>query len=292
MIILHDDFLTVQIDQMGAELISVKDNESQIEYMWQADSTFWGRHAPILFPIVGRLHDDQYQLQDQTYGLTQHGFARDRDFTVVSQTPTKVILEQRADAETKQKYPFDYQLTVTFELKAHELQVAMTVMNPNQQELPFSIGAHPGFNVPLDTAGGSFTDYQVTVAPKRVYDRIPLSGPYSEVNQQVTDDFRQPKGLNHQAFDQDAKILALNGEETTVMLSSTKDDHGVALHVGGAPYVGIWSPYPKEAPFVCIEPWWGIADPVDHDGNFLTKPGLNRLAANQQFTAAYSISYF
>lgn len=291
MITLHNDYLTVQINPLGAELTSVKDNDSGLEYMWQADKAYWGRHAPILFPIVGRLQDNQYRLNDQTYRLTQHGFARDREFTVTEQTATRVSLELTADAQTKTLYPLDFILTLTYELVDHQLRVSATVTNPATAPMVFSFGAHPGFNVPFGGAAADFTDYHVTVSPKKVYHRVPLVGPYSDTQHSVPLDLTQPLTLSHELFAHDAQVLTLDNHETTVMLSTPADDHGVALTVA-APYLGIWSPYPKQAPFVCLEPWWGLADDVQATGDLTTKVAIQRLAGGADFHAAYQVTYF
>lgn len=291
MLTLKNDYLTVKINPLGAEVSSVRDNESGLEYMWQADAAYWGRHAPILFPIVGRLNQDHYTFQDHSYHLTQHGFARDRPFTVQDQTATRVVLQQTSDDRTRDVYPFDFTLTLTFELKDHELRTDLAVTNPAEDTLYFSIGAHPGFNVPLGGALADFTDYQVTVSPKKTYQRIPLVGSSSDSQHPVPLDLTQPLTLDHELFNHDAQILTLDNHETTVMLSTAADDHGVALTVA-APYLGIWSPYPKQAPFVCLEPWWGLADDVQASGQFTDKVGLQSFAGGQAFTAHYQVTYF
>ncbi|MCW3777338.1 aldose 1-epimerase family protein [Levilactobacillus namurensis] len=291
MFTLKNQYLTVKINPLGAELTSVTDNDSHLEYMWQADKAFWGRHAPFLFPIVGRLQDNQYQVDGQTYQMTQHGFARDRTFTVVDQSATALTLQLQADAQSREKYPFAFKLTVHYTLVDHGLQVAATIQNQGTQTMPWSFGAHPGFNLPLGQAAADFTDYQVTVAPKQVYQRVPLVGPYSDTQHAVPLDLTQPLALKHALFDHDAQILTLNNRETTVMLSTPKDDHGVALTVA-APYLGIWSPYPKQAPFVCLEPWWGLADDVQATGDLRTKVAIHQLAPGADVQVGYQITYF
>ncbi|AYM03254.1 aldose 1-epimerase family protein [Levilactobacillus yiduensis] len=291
MLTLKNDYLTVQINSLGAELSSVKDNDSGMEYMWQANKAYWGRHAPLLFPIVGRLQDNQYRLNGTTYHMTQHGFARDREFTVLDQTATSVTLQLTADDQTKALFPSDFVLTVHYALEDHQLQFAATVDNPAETPLTFSFGAHPGFNVPLGDPTADFSDYQVTVSPKKVYQRVPLVGPYSDTQHSVPMDLTQPMVLDHDLFDHDAKVLTLDNQETTLMLSSGVNDHGVALTLS-APYVGIWSPYPKQAPFVCFEPWWGLADDVEATGDLETKVAIHQLAAHDSFQASYQITYF
>lgn len=291
MITLKNQYLTVLINEFGAELTSVKDT-SGLEYIWQADPSFWKRHAPILFPIVGRLKDNQYDYQGKTYQMTQHGFARDNQFKVESQLPTKVSLVIRPTDETLAKYPFKFELRIIYELVDHQLKVSLNVMNPSEDTLLFSIGAHPGFNIPLVKNEGSFEDSFVRVAPKKRYTQIPLKPPYSDPEDSKVIDLTKPLPLNHDLFNSDAIVLSLEGKETTVMLANSQNDHGVSLTVENAPYVGIWSPYPKKAPFACIEPWWGLADTVDSNGKLTDKFAINKLEGRHAFAGKYQISFF
>lgn len=288
---LNNEYLTVRINEAGAELSSVKSADG-IEYMWQADPKFWGRHAPVLFPIVGRLKDDQFTVAGQAYHMGQHGFARDNDFTVIAHSDTQATLEFTDSAATREIYPFAFRLRLTYTLTDHELTVGYDVHNPANQELLFSIGGHPAFNVPLANPAGSLENYQLTVAPKKVYKHIPLQLPLNDVDHADELDLTKPIALTREFFKDDAVILDLNHEETTLMLSSDLDDHGVAMTIEDAPFVGTWSPYPDDAPFVCLEPWWGIADNVNADGQLSHKMGINHLAANQTFNAQYEIKFF
>lgn len=293
MIELKNDELQVKINEHGAELTSVKSVDDQIEYMWQANPKFWGRHAPVLFPIVGRLKDDQYTVNGQTYHMTQHGFARDMDFMVIEHEDDHAVFQLEASDETREKFPFEFTLQVTFTLDGHMLSVHYTVTNPSGDvTLPFSIGGHPAFNVPLEPANGDFSDYSITVAPKKAYQQIPLVGPYNDVKHEKTLNLTTPMVLDHDLFNQDALILDLDHVETTLMLSTGLNDHGVALTLQDAPYVGIWSPYPKRAPFVCLEPWWGIADNVDSDGDFMHKMNIHTAAPKASFNAGFQIRFF
>ena len=195
MITLKNQYLTVLINEQGAELTSVKDTDG-LEYIWQADPAFWKRHAPILFPIVGRLKDNQYTYAGQTYEMTQHGFARDNQFEVESQLPTKVSLVLRPTEETLAKYPFKFELRIIYELVDHQLNVSLNVINPSQDTLLFSIGAHPGFNIPLVKGEGNFEDSFIRVAPKKSYVQIPLKPPYSDTNDPQAIDLRALEPLS------------------------------------------------------------------------------------------------
>ncbi|ETY74207.1 aldose 1-epimerase family protein [Lactiplantibacillus fabifermentans] len=288
---LKNAYLTVQINEAGAELSSVKSADG-IEYMWQADPKFWGRHAPVLFPIVGRLKDDQYTVAGQSYHMGQHGFARDNDFSVVEHSETKAVLEFTDSSATREVYPFAFRLRLIYELADHELKVGYEVHNPANHDLLFAVGGHPAFNVPLATPEATLANYSVTVAPKGVYSHIPLKAPLNDAANATDLDLTKPLALTRDLFKDDAIILDLKHQETTLMLGTDMDDHGVAMTIEDAPYVGMWSPYPDDAPFVCLEPWWGIADNVDADGQLSHKMGINRLAANQTFNAQYAVKFF
>ncbi|EIW13815.1 galactose mutarotase [Lactiplantibacillus plantarum EGD-AQ4] len=290
-VVLKNQYLTVSINEAGAELSSVKSNDG-IEYMWQADKKYWGRHAPVLFPIVGRLKDDQYTVAGQAYHMGQHGFARDNDFTVVNQTETTATLELTDTSATRDMYPYAFRLRLIYTLKDHELTVNYNVHNPANQDLLFAVGGHPAFNVPLADPSASLADYRIRVAPRQVYSHIPLKAPLNDAANADELDLTKPLELNRELFKDDAVILDLDHHETTLMLETDLDDHGVAMTIEDAPYVGMWSPYPAEAPFVCLEPWWGIADNVDSDGQLSHKMGINRLGANKTFDAKYDISFF
>ena len=160
LITLENKSLRLSIHPQGAELQSVKDKKDETEYMWQADPTVWGRHAPILFPIVGRLKDNSYSWKGQSYQMKQHGFARDRVFDVDNHDGTKVSFTFKADSETCQLYPFDFKLIIQYTLQARRLSISYEVYNEGNELMPFTIGAHPGFSCPI-LEGEKLDDYVV-----------------------------------------------------------------------------------------------------------------------------------
>ncbi|MHA8262994.1 aldose 1-epimerase family protein [Lactobacillaceae bacterium Melli_B3] len=289
---LSNDNLTIKINSKGAELNSVK-GDNGIEYLWQGDANFWGRHAPILFPIVGRLKNDQYEFDGQHYQLGQHGFARDMEFTLSEQTDNSITMELSSDAKTKQWYPFDFKLLIKYTLIKSSVRVNLIVLNTDDQKIYFSVGAHPAFNIPL-TTDQSFDDYQIKVAPRGEYNQIPLKDSLSDINDSRPISFKAPLSIDRQLFDKDAVILNLHERPVDVMLESKslQAKHGVSLNAENAKFMGLWSTYPKEAPFVCIEPWWGIADDVDSAGQLVDKEGIEQLDAGDQFDAQFDITIY
>lgn len=292
MIKLENDKLTVEIAELGAQLHSIRRNDNQIEYLWQGDPDSWKRQAPILFPFVGRLKDDQYKFAGKTYHQTQHGFARDREFKVVDQSSSRVILEQTDSEDTLKVFPFAFQLQVIYELAGDQLNVCYSVTNPDKEHsLIYAIGAHPGFNMPLSNQG-TFDQVQLNVSPAEKYSRIVLNGPYNNSQNPIMIDMQKPLTINHELFKNDAVIFETGGAKFTATLTDPSNNHGVHIHTLGTQHVGVWSPYPAKANLVCVEPWWGIADNVNADGELLHKQGMHRLAPQDNDKYNFSIQPF
>lgn len=291
MITLQNDVLAVEINELGAQLHSIKRRDNGLEYLWQGDARSWGRQAPILFPFVGRLKDDEYEFDHKTYHQGQHGFARDRQFAVVNQDDNQVVLEQRSDDETRQVFPFEFILRVHYQLVAAQLQVSYEVINPAERSLIYAIGAHPGFNMPL-TPTGDFNNIKFTVSPAEEYSRIVLEGPYNDSGHPRLIDMTTGFNLDHQLFDHDAIIFKTGGMDFAATLTDLATDHGVTVSTKETQYVGLWSAYPAKANFACIEPWWGIADNVAADGLLLHKQGMSRLASGASKQYHFSIKPF
>ncbi|WP_281164947.1 aldose 1-epimerase family protein [Liquorilactobacillus sicerae] len=289
MLSLENNQIKAVFSQHGAELQSLIDQKSQKQYLWQADPKFWGRHAPILFPIVGRLKDDQYQLNGQSYHLHQHGFARDLDFTVIDQQADRLTFSLQDSAVTREVYPFAFDLQISYQLTANHLTVSYRVKNPAEPKMLFSIGGHPAFTVPL-ADDETFDDYLVEFQPVGNYQKIPLVGNYTDSAAAQTDRMAGLK-LSHEAFKNDALIYQLK-QKTVLELTTSAHQHGVLLDLPATDYVGIWSPYPVKAPFVCLEPWWGLADDRQATGDFTQKRGLHQLTSQQEFVAKFTISIF
>lgn len=288
MVKIENEFLTAEINLHGAELASLVNKEDGTEYMWQADPKVWARHAPVLFPIVGALKDDEYQLDGKTYHMTRHGFARDLDFTVINHEDSSVDLELRDNETTHAKYPYAFRLVLSYKLDGHELSVGYHVENPSDSEMYFSIGAHPAFNIPM-AQGLQFDDYSFKFTPEAKRTRVGLDGKYADFAAGKTvDENTLPLSLD--LFKNDALIYVLDGKQTAMTLSTPKDKHSVSLSVDGAPYVGIWSNYPTPGAFCCIEPWWGVADEPTSDGDFKTKRGINKLGGKQSFEAGFKVT--
>lgn len=292
MIKISNAALTVQVAEQGAQLHRIKKTASDLDYLWPGDPASWKRQAPVLFPFVGRLKDDRYEYQGNVFHQSQHGFARDRRFTVTGQGTDWVSLTLQDDEKSHQVYPFAFLLTITYRLVADELTVSYTVTNPSaDQTLLYALGAHPGFRVPL-TAAGSFETTQLTVKPAKDYPAIPLVGPYNDLGHPKQLAMSKPLTLSHALFKNDALIFDLHGARLALTLTEPASGHGVTVKTDGANYVGVWSPYPTQADLVCVEPWWGIADSVESDGQLVHKQDVHRLAPAASDHYGYAIQPF
>ncbi|MCP0886139.1 aldose 1-epimerase family protein [Ligilactobacillus sp. WILCCON 0076] len=288
-VVLENKDLYATIKEHGAELSSLRSKKTGYEYIWYGDAAYWSRQAPVLFPIVGKVKNGAYYVGKQKYHLGQHGFARDMDFTVVEKTKSKVILELLANEATKASYPFDFILQLTFELCVDGIKVSYTVKNPSASEIYFSIGGHPAFNVPI-TTNEKFDDYRVELLPTKKRKRIPLIDGLIKPAESFFDEGQIT--VQQETFKDDALIYALENKPTTVRLVSSSSNHGVSLTTEDAAFVGIWSPDKENSRFVCLEPWWGVADSADTTGDFTQKIAINKLAPTETFHKTYQIKIF
>jgi len=290
---LKNDKLSVEICELGAEIVQVYHLEHQLTYMWKKDSAFWGRTAPILFPIVGRLAEDTYLFEDEAYSLSQHGFARDLLFEIISQTDQEAWFELKAGKETLAQYPFQFRLKIGYELKGEKVIVNWEVNNLNDKVMPFSIGAHPAFSTQLQKEE-NLSDYYLhfeTNEGVETYQFDHLSGLASEEKVEIIEKLKFLP-LSQGLFE-DYPTLIMEGE-TGITLKSYNHDHEVRVAFSGFPYVGIWSPINAKgevAPFVCIEPWFGMADTVTKPQDIVKKKGIQLLEPKKTFIAQYSMEF-
>lgn len=281
---LHGDGISAVIVGRGAELVSLREAQG-FEFLWQAGPE-WRRHSPVLFPIVGRLKGDQLRHRGRTYPMTQHGFARDKPFTWAERGERSCTLVLTDDADTRTHYPFAFRLAVTYTLERQQLGVALEVTNTGDEPLPASVGAHPAFNWPLlpelpkEAYRLTFADDEP--APiRRLKDGLLLA------ETRPTPIAGRTLALSEQLFDDDAVILD-RPASTSLRYAA---DHGPAIEMSwqGAEELGIWSK-PGGAPFLCLEPWHGIASPADFDGEFSDKPGVMLIEPGAKRSLSYRIS--
>ncbi|KRN88940.1 aldose 1-epimerase family protein [Ligilactobacillus ceti] len=287
---LTNDVASVTINEFGAELTSFYHKLNNLEYIWSGDAKYWGRHAPVLFPIVGRLKDNTYYLDDQSYNMSQHGFARDLPFEITYQSATKATFTLYSSEKTKEKYPYNFKLSIHYQLIENNLKITYEINNPNPIPLPFAIGAHPAFKVPLK-ADEERSDYYLSLSPTKARTFLPLKNGLLDLENKSLHNAKKIH-LNPETFKNDALIFDLQADETNICLKSRNHPYGVSLTTTDARFIGLWSNYPNSGQFVCIEPWWGITDTVNTTQQLSDKYGINILAPFDTFTTMYTISIY
>ncbi|HAO6227727.1 TPA: aldose 1-epimerase family protein [Listeria monocytogenes] len=288
MIKLENEVLLVEMKTAGAELTRIFHKDTGLEYLWNADSKFWGRHSPVLFPTVGRLVEDTYLVDGKPYHLGQHGFARDRDFQVVEQTEKSVRFELDADEDSLAVYPYKFKLSIIYTIEKNTVAVSYEVENTDNKRIYFSIGAHPAFNLPL-TDGTTFEDYYLDFGTEENLETLCLEGPYrSGEIKKVVDEAARYLPLNYDLFKNDALIFeALKQKEMTI--KSDKTPHFVKVSFPEFPFVGVWTAK-AGTPFLCIEPWYGIADGAVESVELRDKAGIEHLEPEAVFASEYEIT--
>lgn len=288
MIKLENEVLLVEMKTAGAELTRIFHKDTGLEYLWNADSKFWGRHSPVLFPTVGRLVEDTYLVDGKPYHLGQHGFARDRDFQVIEQTEKSVRFELDADEDSLAVYPYKFKLSIIYTIEKNTVAVSYEVENTDNKRIYFSIGAHPAFNLPL-TDGTTFEDYYLDFGTEENLETLCLEEPYrSGEIKKVVDKPAQYLPLSYDLFKNDALIFeALKQKEMTI--KSDKTPHFVKVSFPEFPFVGVWTAKPG-TPFLCIEPWYGIADGAGESVELRDKAGIEHLEPEAVFASEYEIT--
>ena len=285
---LENEILTVKVKEHGAELCSIVKGDT--EYLWQADPAFWGRHSPVLFPIVGSVWNGRYHVGDKEFALGQHGFARDMDFEKVSGSDSEVRYRLVSSDETVARYPWQFVLEIAYRLHGNKIDVIWEVSNPSDEEMYFQIGAHPAFNYPdydpvKDERGYLSFDVKDNLQCIRIQEK-------GCVNADVTYPLEIPQDgllpLAKDTFDTIDTIMLQDRQIGRVTLHRNDRSPWLSLSFD-APVVGIWSPPGKNAPFICLEPWYGRCDRAGYEGDFTDKDWMNRLAPGERFSSVYTI---
>ncbi len=284
---IQNEFLKVTVKAAGAELTSIFHKQKQKELLWNANPEFWSRHAPVLFPIVGKLKNNSFTVSGNSYSLPQHGFARDTDFELLQQSENAVVFTLKSTAETLKKYPFDFELQLKYSLDGLKLNTQYTVINTGENKLPFSIGAHPAFVCPMNE-NETLADYYLEFEKQETLDRHLLSdGLFNGETERVMT-ATNFLALNEELFLKDA-IVFKNMQSTYMILKSKKSDYTLRFSFEGFPYFGIWSK--ENSGFLCLEPWCGISDRFDFDGEIYQKEAIETLSPTQIFERVFSVEF-
>ncbi len=289
MIQIENNHISISVNPMGAELQSIYCKDNQLEYLWSGDPAFWGKKSPVLFPIVGGLKNNKYKYKGTSYQLSRHGFAREMEFTLSAKTKDSISFTLNANKETLEQYPFLFRFVITYSIHKNILSCNYQVTNIDIKPMFFSVGAHPAFKVPL-VKETTFEDYHLKFDLMETANQWPLS----------------PEGLIQTApipfFDNTDRIDLIKNlfygdalvfkqlKSNSISLLNSKNKHGFKFEYDHFPYMGIWSA--KNADFVCIEPWCGIADSVNATGELNQKEGINVLTPGELMSRTWSVELF
>ncbi|MCG3681992.1 aldose 1-epimerase family protein [Aliarcobacter butzleri] len=276
---IKNSFIKAQIKSFGAELNSLKKCDENFEYIWQANSKYWARHSPVLFPIVGRLKEDSYFYKNKKYSLSQHGFARDKEFEIVQNEADFIEFRLKSDEKSLEFYPFFFELDIGYKLDKNSLIVSYKVKNKSDEKMYFSIGAHPAFN----TQVGDFLEFENIKTTKRYFlDEKGLIYKNQDLNLENSKLY-----LDKDLFKDDALVFN-DSNIKQITLKNIENKSRVKVKFDNFPYLGIWSK-PNDAPFVCIEPWFGVADEQNSNQKIENKKGILSLEKEEEFFCFYII---
>ena len=286
--ILKNDQLTVTLSSFGAQITSVK-CAGDCEYIWYGDEKYWAGQAPVLFPICGRFFETKYTCKGKEYSMGTHGFARHSEFKVAHTDQNSVTFVLNQNEQTLAQYPFDFEFTVTYTLDGAKVECIHTIKNTGTEILPATIGAHPGFNVPLDN--GSFEDWYLEFGEECSPDELIFSDSHFNTGLRKALYLEDSKkiALKHSLFEIDG--LFMNNMARSVTLKSDKSKRFVRLDYADMQYLGIWHAAQTDAPYVCIEPWCGLPS---FDGKIEAieeKNDMFRIPVGSEKNVHYSITF-
>jgi galactose mutarotase-like enzyme len=286
---LSNEVLTIKINPKGAELTSIFNHETGLEYLWNGDPAFWPKQSPVLFPIVGGLRNGTYNYNGKSYQMGRHGFTRDFEFEITHSTATSVTFTLTQNEKTVEQYPFNFSFSVTYSINKNILTCSYSVTNTGNEIMYFSCGAHPAFNIPL-TSDTTYTDWYLKFSSVENTPKWVLSKNGLIDNEPIAClENTQQLPLSKPLFYGDALIFkSLKSDAITIQ--SDKSTHGLTLNAAGFPYYGIWAF--KDANFVCLEPWFGLNDTEASTGELDKKEGILSLAPNENWTKSWTAEMF
>ncbi len=276
--IIENEFLRVAARNYGAELTSIFYKLTNTEQLWQADKNFWGWHAPVLFPVVGRCLNDEIIVDGKKYAMQKHGFARKSNFNLLELSNTKMVFSLLYSGDTLRVYPYQFELLIAYSLHENQLKVSYEVINRDQKPMWFQLGGHPAFAVPFNTQQETYSDYYLEFSEKENAERHYIDGDgFFDGRKETVLDNSSSIALRNDLFKDDALIFK-DLQSRKVCIKCKHHANSLTVNFDGFPYLGVWAKV--NAPYVCIEPWLGCADTAgktqelkDREGVLMLEPG-------------------
>ena len=284
---LKNDVLEISVSAKGAELTSIKDDKGK-EYLWQGDERYWNRQSPILFPFIGRLKNREFIYEGKTYPMMQHGFARDIEFNCIEEKKDEIWFEITDNEETYGLYPFKFLLKIGYRLVENKLEVLWEVKNTDNKTMYFNIGAHPGFNCPIDDEAdkvGYFLEFNANGNPKYYGSDAETGLRLSKLHELKLENGRST--VTKEYFDETTYIFE-DKQISEVSIVKPNGEKYVTVKFD-MPILAIWSMEKMNAPFICLEPWIGRCDRIEFNGELVDRECNIVLNAGEVFKNTYSI---
>ena len=284
---LENEDLRITVREHGAELRSLTEKADGTEYLWNGDPSWWKYSSPVLFPIVGKLAGGKYRRAGKTYELPAHGLGRISEFRLLRRTERSLHFVLDWSEESLRSYPYKFELEISYTLEGRTVRVGWCVRNLGEQQMFFSIGAHPAFRCPI-VPGESREDCYLEFSQQEAAEKLVITPEclLSHRREPVLKGKQQPLS---DAFFRDGVLVFDDLHSDRITIRSHKSEKSLSIAAPGFPYWGIWSPEKGGAPFICLEPWHGHADYADFSGDFSQKEGNERLEAGKEFNAEYQI---
>ncbi|MCF8253089.1 MAG: aldose 1-epimerase family protein [Bacteroidia bacterium] len=277
--------MKIQVSENGAELISVKDISSEFEFMWNANPQVWNRHAPVLFPIVGKLNNNEVKIDGNNFQMGQHGFARDMVFEPIEVYSDLVQFMLESNEQTLEKFPFEFKFFIGYELVERTLKITYRVLNMGQKNMYFSVGAHPGFSLPIQ----DLSKYSIKFEKEENLTRHLLNNGLFNGEIENIGSNQNVLNLNSTLFEKDAIVLK-NLESKWLKLVQNDSDFSIKMEMDDFPYFGIWTKAGQQA-FICLEPWQGLADKINFSEEIENKEGIICLGPGSEHISSYTVEF-
>ena len=288
---LENKFLSISAHEHGGELHSIKSKLDNTEFLWNGNPEYWKYHAPILFPIIGKVKDGKYRVDGKTYELPQHGLARTSKFEFVNQTENSISFELKYSEETLKVYPYKFSLTIIYTLDGKSVKTAYKVKNLDDRKINFSVGAHPAYMCPI-LENENLNDYYFEFEKNETTSLMLLNtstGLFTHNTREILNN-NNKIALSKELFKDDALVFDCSKlNSTKISVKTDKHKKSIEFDFSGFSYLGLWAPT-QGAPFLCIEPWFGHADFEDFTGSFSEKAGIVELDVNEEFNCEYTLT--